>query len=222
MKRSVVVLTVACGLVLASRATAQDPIKSNPKVYHLVFENDAVRVLHVAVAPGQKTVLHEHPDNAVVVLTDSKMRFTGEDGKSQDTEMKANDVMWMAGGKHFGENIGTGPIEALIIELKGNNPPKATIPTSRPDATLTQVFDNPRAQGIKMTIQPGFHEEAGTTHEFDQVVVTLAPSDISLNVDGKTKTHWKAGDAMFIGRGVKHESKNTGQKPVDVFILAIK
>ena len=33
---------------------------------------------------------------------------------------------------------------------------------------------------------------------------------------------WKAGDAEFIGRGVKHESKNTGQKPVDVFILAIK
>jgi len=27
---------------------------------------------------------------------------------------------------------------------------------------------------------------------------------------------------MFIGRGQKHESKNTGGKPADVFIVAIK
>ncbi|HJY34692.1 MAG TPA: hypothetical protein VJ260_07555, partial [Vicinamibacterales bacterium] len=80
-------LVLIAGLAVASTAAAQDPIKSNPKVYHLVFENSTVRVLHVSVAPGQKTVLHEHPDNAVVVLTDSKMRFTGADGKSQDAEM---------------------------------------------------------------------------------------------------------------------------------------
>ena len=82
MKNSVVMFAVALGLATASSVAAQDPIKSNPKVYHLVFENDAVRVLHVSVAPGAKTVIHEHPDNAVVVLTDSKMKFTGDDGKS--------------------------------------------------------------------------------------------------------------------------------------------
>jgi hypothetical protein len=41
-------------------------------------------------------------------------------------------------------------------------------------------------------------------------------------VNGKTKTHWTTGDAEFIGGGAKHESKNAGGKPVDVFILAIK
>jgi len=41
-------------------------------------------------------------------------------------------------------------------------------------------------------------------------------------VNGKSTTSWKPGDAEFIGRGVKHESKNTGQKPVDVIIVAIK
>jgi hypothetical protein len=53
------------------------------------------------------------------------------------------------------------------------------------------------------------------------VVVALGPADLSLNADGKTKTHWQAG-AEFIRRGAKHESKNTGQTPVEVFILAIK
>jgi len=222
MKNSGIVLALALGLATASSVAAQDPIKSNPKVYHLVFENDAVRVLHVSVAPGGKTVLHEHPDNAVVVLTDSKMKFTGEDGKSQETAMKAGDSMWSPAGKHMGENTGTGPIEAVIVELKGNKAPTATLPTSRADATLAQAFDNPRAQGIKATMQPAFHEPADTTHDFDQVVIALAPTDISLNVEGKTKTHWKTGDAAFIGRGQKHESKNTAGKPVDVFIVAIK
>ena len=73
-----------------------------------------------------------------------------------------------------------------------------------------------------MALQPTFHEDAGTAHDYDQVVVALAPADISLTVDGKTKTTWKAGDVSFIGRGVKHESKNTGQKPAELFILAIK
>ena len=106
--RSCVVPVFIAGLAVASTAAAQDPITSNPKVYHLVFENSTVRVLHVSVAPGQKTVLHEHPDNAVVVLTDSKMRFTGADGKSQDAELKARDALWSPAGKHFGENIRDG------------------------------------------------------------------------------------------------------------------
>ena len=190
--RRLAFIAFAFGVGVAANAAAQDPIASNPKVYHLVFENDTVRVLHVSVPPGGKTVIHEHPDNAVVVLKAGKIKFTGEDGKSQE------------------------------VEIKGNKAPTATIPTSRPDVTLAPAFDNPRAAGVKATLQPSFHEAPGTTHEYDQVVVALAPADISLNVEGKTKTSWKTGDAMFIGRGQKHESKNTGGKPAEVFIVAIK
>jgi len=73
-------LAIFGGLALASPAGAQDPVKTNPKVYRVMFENAAVRVLHVGVAPGGQTTMHEHPDNAVVLLTDAKMRFTGPDG----------------------------------------------------------------------------------------------------------------------------------------------
>jgi hypothetical protein len=150
------------------------------------------------------------------------MRFTGADGASQDVDMKAKDAMWSPAGKHFGENTGSTAIDAVIVELKGTNPPTATLPASRPDVTMTPLFDNTRVRAVRATLQPGFHEDAGTTHDYDQVVVTLVPSDISLSVNGKTKTHWAAGDAEFIGRGGKHESKNVSSKPVDVFILMIK
>ena len=222
MKGSIAIPALIAGLGIASGAAAQDPVATNPTIYHVMIDNPTVRVLRVTVAPGQKSVLHEHPDNAVVLLTDGKIRFTGPDGKSQDVDSKAHDALWSPAGKHFGENIGSGPIDAVIVELKGNNAPTATLPSSRPDTTLTQLFDNARVRAVRATLGPAFHEDPGATHDFDQVVITLTPSDISLNVNGKTTSSWKPGDAEFIGRGVKHESKNMGQKPVDVMILAIK
>jgi quercetin dioxygenase-like cupin family protein len=53
------------------------------------------------------------------------------------------------------------------------------------------------------------------------VIVALGDATLNLNVDGKATTKWKRGDVTFIGRGVKHESKNAG-KPVDFVIVAIK
>jgi oxalate decarboxylase/phosphoglucose isomerase-like protein (cupin superfamily) len=42
-------------------------------------------------------------------------------------------------------------------------------------------------------------------------------------VSGSTRLARRArGDAQFIGRGVAHDSKNTGGKPIDFVIVAIK
>jgi oxalate decarboxylase/phosphoglucose isomerase-like protein (cupin superfamily) len=46
---------------------------------------------------------------------------------------------------------------------------------------------------------------------------------VSLSIDGKpAKTTWARGDVQFIGRGTAHESKNTGGKPVDFIMVAIR
>ena len=43
------------------------------------------------------------------------------------------------------------------------------------------------------------------------------------SINGKpAKTTWARGDAQFIGRGTPHESKNTGGKPTDFVIVAVK
>ena len=52
-----------------------------------------------------------------------------------------------------------------------------------------------------------------------QVIVAPGDAALSLTVDGKT-SRWKRGDVAFIGRNVKHESKNAG-KPVDFALVAI-
>jgi quercetin dioxygenase-like cupin family protein len=213
----------ALGVCLAATtAFAQDPVKGNPKNYHVVIDNPQVRVLHVVVAPGAKTTLHEHPDNVTVMLTDGTIAFTGADGKSENVEAKAGTATWSGPQKHMGMNAGTSPLEAIVVELKGAAAPKATLPTSRPNLSRTVLVENPRADAVRITADAAFKEEPGTTHDYDQVLIALAPTTMSLDIDGKTKTTWKRGDVAFIGRGQKHQAQNTSGKPQDMVVVAIK
>jgi beta-alanine degradation protein BauB len=222
MRYSFLTLASVVALAAASPCAAQDPVKTNPNVYHVVLDNDTVRVLHVSVPAGAKTTMHEHPDNVVVALKDAKTRFTGPDGKSIDAELKADQAIWSPAEKHMGENIGGMPVEVIVVELKGKKPPMAKVPTSRENMKITTFFDNPRATAYKATTEPDFHEPAGSTHDYDQVVIALGPGSVSVNVEGKVKNEWKRGDVLFIGRGMKHETKNTSGKPLDVILVAIK
>ena len=217
-------MAVVVGLAFASSARAQDPIASNPGVYRLVFENPSVRVLRVMVKPGAKTAPHEHPDTVVVALSDARVKFTGADGKSVEAPLKSDQAMWTPAEKHSGENLEKTPAEVVLVELKGGTKPSmATIPSNRPDMKMTPFFDNPRAAAYKATTGATFHEPAGSTHDFDQVVIALGENDgMSVNVEGKAKTQWKRGEVLFIGRGMKHESRNNSGKPLDVIIVAIK
>jgi beta-alanine degradation protein BauB len=214
---------VAMGVCLAgSTGRAQDPVKVSPKNYHVVVDNAQVRVLHVVAAPGEKTAMHEHPDNMTVLLTDGKMTFTDADGKSQTVDMKAGQAMWSGVQKHMGTNAGTSTLEAVVVELKGSAPPKATLPASRPNTTITRLVENARADAFRITADAAFKEAPGTTHDYDQVVIALVPSTFSIDVGGKTTTTWKRGDAVFIGRGQPHQAQSTSSKPQDFVIVAIK
>lgn len=115
------VLFVVALLVLVASvvpAMAQDPAKVDPKHYKVEFENDAVRVLRITYGPHEKSVMHEHPANVAVFLTDSDAKFTLPDGKSQVAPAKAGEAKWDGGGKHLPENIGDKPFELVVVELK--------------------------------------------------------------------------------------------------------
>lgn len=214
---------VSLVLVWSGVALAQDPVKVDPAHYKLVFENASVRVLKIGYAPGAKSTMHQHPDSIVIPLAASKVRFTLPDGKSEDSDLANESAMYSPAGTHNPANIGTGPVDALLVEFKTAAPGKAALPTSRPGVTLTVLAEGPRAMAYRSTASATFAEPTGTKHDFDQVVIALGPAQLSLSIDGKpAKTTWARGDAQFIGRGVAHEAKNTGGKPVDMVIVAIK
>ena len=102
----------------APLAFAQDPAKVDPERHKVVLENEQVRVLRWNINPHEKSVMHEHPSNVVVFLTDADVKFTFPDGKTAERHVKAGQVSWSAPVKHEAENIGEKPIELVQIEMK--------------------------------------------------------------------------------------------------------
>jgi len=98
---------------------AQDAAKVDAKHYTVAFENDQVRVLKVHYAPGEKSTMHSHPNSVAVFLTDVQGKFTFPDGKSQDFNRKAGDVLWDDAKSHLPENTGDKAFDVVVVELKG-------------------------------------------------------------------------------------------------------
>jgi beta-alanine degradation protein BauB len=204
-------------------AQAQDPAKVDSAHYKVIAENATVRVLKITYPAGAKSVMHTHPDAIVVPLIAGKMRFTMADGKSEERELPADGALYTPSETHTPANVGTSAMEAILVEFKGATAGTATLPTARPNMNLKMLAEGPRGNAQHITADPTFAEPAGTKHDYDQVVISLKPSGMSLSVNGKpAKTAWKRGDVALIGRGEGHESKNTSGKPTEFIIVSVK
>ena len=112
------VLAVATLLGSAGTMRAQDPVKVDPTHYKVVFENDQVRVLRIHYAPGEKSIMHSHPDAVAVFLEDITAKMTHPDGKSDEMSAKKGDAVFTPPATHQPENIGKGPLDLVLVELK--------------------------------------------------------------------------------------------------------
>ncbi len=104
--------------VIMSVAQAQDPVEVGPDVYKVLFENERVRVCEAHFTPGQSIAMHSHPDHFVYVISPGTLRLTYPDGRTNEVEAKAGEVMWIAAETHAGQNIGSTDVRLLVTELK--------------------------------------------------------------------------------------------------------
>ena len=109
-------------LSIGSAALAQDPIKVDPGHYKVEFENAQVRVLRINVGPGEKSIMHRHPNAVAIFLTDLNGKFTFPNGTTEERNSKAGDVIWTPATVHQPENVGTAPMEIILVELKSRTP----------------------------------------------------------------------------------------------------
>jgi quercetin dioxygenase-like cupin family protein len=111
---------VALGVALHAQPAGgkADPVKVDAKHYKVEFENESVRVLRITYAPGEKSVMHYHPNSVAVFLTDGKTRMTTPDGKSEDVPGKAGAASWTPAGSHLPQNVGDKRFEVVLVELK--------------------------------------------------------------------------------------------------------
>lgn len=99
-------------------ALAEDAVIADPDHYAVEFENDKVRIIRIKYGPGEKSVMHTHGPNASIILTPATMRMTTADGNSEEVTMQAGDVAWADAEEHLPENLGDGPVEVVLVELK--------------------------------------------------------------------------------------------------------
>ena len=97
---------------------ADDPVKVDSKHYKVEFENDRVRILRIKYAPGEKSVMHSHPESIAVFLTDAHAKFTYPDGRTEDINANAGTVQHMDAFTHLPENTSKTSFEVIAVELK--------------------------------------------------------------------------------------------------------
>lgn len=102
-----------------------DPAVNNPDFYHVVFENERVRVLEYADEPGDGTTPHSHPDSVMIAVSDIHRRLVLGD-QEREVQIPAGTVTWLAAQEHSGHNIGSTPTRAYFIELKEPRPDGAS------------------------------------------------------------------------------------------------
>lgn len=113
-------LLVLC-VLFCPGARAQDPTKVEPAHYKLAFENEYVQVVNVHYGPHERSNLHAHPGGVVVILTAGHLRFTDENGKTQEVFAKPGESRWFPPFKHKVENVGDTPYSAIYIGIKAKH-----------------------------------------------------------------------------------------------------
>jgi hypothetical protein len=96
-----------------------DAVIASPKTHKVLFENDAVRVLQVEIAPGVKEPLHEHQYKSITIIeSPAKLRYEDKNGKLI-TDLFNEGVSWIEPvGLHTAQNVDTKPFKGYRIELK--------------------------------------------------------------------------------------------------------
>jgi mannose-6-phosphate isomerase-like protein (cupin superfamily) len=119
MRKRLALYGVVVCLCLAPMLLAQDAVKTDPKHYTIISENDQVRILKAHYGPHEKSIMHSHPATVAVFLTDATGQFTFPDGKTKSFAVKAGESQYTPAGIHVPENMGNQPMEVILVELKG-------------------------------------------------------------------------------------------------------
>jgi hypothetical protein len=90
------------------------------------FENEAIIVVRVRMAPHEKTPMHDIASARLVVwLTDAHLRDTRPDGSANETHRRAGAIDWVDVQRHAAENLSHEPLEFLAIVPKAG---RAAVP----------------------------------------------------------------------------------------------
>jgi quercetin dioxygenase-like cupin family protein len=179
------------------------------------IDSPQARVLLATDQPHQRSALHEHPLNRVMVyLDDGQMVFTTQSGKVETLKVKAGEVRWSpAEGPHTSENTGARPLRIIEIELKNKPQTAVAMPDLDPlkaDPKHYKLeFENSQVRVLRVRFGP---KESGVQHEhkLNHIVVYLTD-----------QARGKAGEVR-LDEAMTHTEQNPLDHPVERLAIDLK
>lgn len=207
---------------------AQRPV-APPKTHNVLIENAYVKVIRAMNHPGDKSRMHKHDVNRVMIHLDAGvMRIAHEDGKIDDIKFQPGDVRWdPAGGMHTSENIGGGEFHMIQVELKKPGPgspaawPKLDPVAADPEHHKVE-FENDQVRVIRQKVDPKtktpLHE-----HVLPRVTVYLTEQRVFTSLaSGRGSSFVNPAGKVSWGERAQHSERNTGTAPFEVILVEIK
>ena len=217
MRTRIALLLPATSFLLLSTEVVKTPIN-----------NDDVRVLDVIVQPHEKTSMHEHQANRVMIYRNAgSQNFQYQSGKTSVLTFQDNEVRWSPiEGKHIAEVATERPVNIVEIELKkqaaGRAVTTALDPLKIDKKHYRLEFENDQVRVFRVKIGP--HESTPMhEHQLNRINVYLTDANVRVtNADGKVDTTpHKMGD-IITGGAAKHSEQNLSDKPVEVIVTELK
>ncbi len=211
-------------------APAPQPAPADPTVvdsdhYKTEFENDRVRIVRISYGPNDGSVMHYHPDNVAVFLTDNTAEMTLPGGDTVEVSITAGQAMFEPAGEHLPRNASDLPLEVVLVELKDAESPASAAdgpdPTQADADHYTTEFENDRVRVVRIAYGPG--EESVMHYHPDSVAVFLTDHLVQMTgPDGETsEIGASAGEAIFMPAG-QHLPKNISESAWELLLVELK
>jgi len=192
------------------------------------IDNDQVKVLNVVVQPHEKTRLHQHKVNRVMVyLQAGRQDFDYQDGKKSVLKFKAGEMKWSpAGGMHIAEISSDAPANIIEVELKkpaaGASPSTSALDPVKVDPKHYKVeLENDQVRVLRVKIGP--HQSTPLhEHSLNRVLTYITDQNFRVTTDGKAETvRHKAGEVSW-GTPTKHQEENLNDSPFEAVVVELK
>ncbi len=193
------------------------------------IDNDQVKVLSVTDKLHQKSPLHQHVANRVMIyLQAGGQTIEYQGGQKVLLSWKAGEVKWSpASGMHTSELTTDKPVTIVEVELK-----KPGVSAKAGTSTLDPVKIDPRHYKVEfendqvrvLRVRIGVKESAPMhEHLLNRVVTYLTDQNFRVTTaEGKADSVMhKAGDVSW-GGPAKHKEENLSDEPFEAVVVEVK
>jgi hypothetical protein len=227
MRHLLAVSFIAGALALPALAQDEKPVPVEKAAYHWpVFRNEHVMVLRVYFPPGRGSNYHIHSLDQISVLVEAAAN-EGQVLGQQPTPARPGrrgNVSFTAYSKksfiHRSTNVAQTPFHNVVVALL-RPLPDGLAPAAREG--YTQLFDNERARGWRLALDPG-QSAAAITQKAPGLRVVLDGGEIAEIVSGEPDRGLalRPGDFYWQDAGATRAIRNIGTSRIELVEFELK